>query len=177
MAGIGDLHALAQLILDSAAEALDTIPAYDAGLLGAPARKFISPGLPVIEANCCNQLTVYIPNISGDAMSAGKPELGMLNIIAFTIQISRCIPDGFDQMGNYSPPTPTAIQEAARQLDADAWALWNHLYNLRSSDLLNSLCEKVFFDGINATVPSGGCAGWVAQVRCELGGYLEALST
>lgn len=177
MAGIGDLQTLAQLILDSAAEALDTIPLFDAGLLGAPDRKFVSPGLPVIEASCCNQLTVYVPNLSGNPMDASRPELGMLNIIAFTIQISRCIPSGFDQMGNYKAPSVAALEAASAQLDADAWALWNHLYNLRSSGLLNSLCEKVYFDGINATPPSGGCAGWVAQVRCELEGYLEALST
>lgn len=176
MAGIGDLHALARLLLDSCAEALDTIPTYNAALLGAPSRKFVSPGLPVIEVNCCDQLTVYVQTVTHTALSE-KVQLGAINHVAMIVQISRCIPSGFDQMGNYRPPSTAALDGASTQLDVDAWALWNHLFNLQSSGLLLSLCDEVSFDGISAIVPSGGCAGWTAQVRAQLDGYPETFST
>jgi hypothetical protein len=50
-ADIGDLQLLSQGLLDACAEALDTIPAWDAALLGAPDRQFVSAGLPVWD--CC----------------------------------------------------------------------------------------------------------------------------
>jgi hypothetical protein len=176
MATIGDLDALAHVVLDTAAEALDTVNAYDATLLGAPTRKFVSPGQPVIEVGCCDQLTVFVPQIITTQMEE-RPQLGALNFPMFHIQISRCIPSGFDMMGNYKPPSITALEGPATQLHADAWALWNHLYWAQSSGLIRSLCDQVFFDGINAMPPSGGCAGWIAQLRCQLDGYPVVFGT
>lgn len=176
MPSIGDLDVLAHAVLNTAAEALDTIPAYDATLVGAPARRFVSPGQPVIEVGCCDQLTVYVPLITGVAMEE-RPQLGMIQHSMFQIQISRCIPSGFDDYGNYKPPSTTALEGPAAQLHADAWALWNHLYWAQSSGLIRSLCDQVFFDGIQAMLPSGGCAGWTAQLRCQLDGYPVVFGT
>ena len=182
MAGIGDLHSLAVLLLQSCAEALDTIPSYDATLLGAPDRQFVSPGQPVDD--CCEQLAVHIPavgqaNTSPTGLASGKRHLfGAINHVALSVRITRCIPNGMNaQSGVYTPPSPVSLTEAARQLNADAWALWNHLFNLQSSDLLLSLCDEVFFDGIGAIPPSGGCGGWVLQMHCSLGGYQEVFGT
>jgi hypothetical protein len=176
MGTIGDLDALAHVVLETAAEALDTVHAFDATLAGAPDRQFVSPGQPVIEIGCCDQLSVYVPIITMDQMEP-RPQLGALNHVLFQIQISRCIPTGFDDYGNYKPPATTALEGPAKQLHADAWALWNHLYWAQSSGLIRSLCDQVFFDGINAMLPSGGCAGWTAQLRCQLDGYQVVFGT
>lgn len=182
MGTIGDPHALALLILDSAAEALDTIPAFDATLDGAQTRQFVSPGQPVLD--CCGQLAVYIPTFtaadtSPGGLSTGKRHLhGMINHVSYIIVSSRCIPNGFNaQTGEYKAPPAASLTASAKQLDADGWVLWNHLFNLQSSGLLRSLCDEVFFDGISAMLPSGGCAGWTAQVRASLDGYTESFGT
>jgi len=178
VAGIGDPHAVALLLLESCAEALNTVPTFDADLLGAPARQFISPGQSVDD--CCDQLSVYIPGIAhkSDTRGTGKPHLGAINYVAFTTRITRCIPNGMNpETGMYTPPSATALKASAKQLNADAWALWNHLFNLQSSDLLLNLCSEVFFDGISAIVPSGGCGGWTLQMHVSLEGYPETLST
>ena len=73
---------------------------------------------------------------------------------------------------------PSSLLAAdALQHNADGWALWNHLYNLQSSGLFLTLCDEVFFEGITAAAPAGGCAGWVVSVRAYLGGYPETLGT
>lgn len=182
MADIGTAHAIAQLLLTSSAEALDTVHAFDATLEGAQSRQFLSPGQPVMD--CCGQLAVYIPFINqGDTTpggsNAGKRHLhGATNIVTYQIISSRCIPNGFDPTsGLYSPPLAASLTAAAKQLDYDGWALFNHLFHLQASDLLLNLCDEVFFDGLNALLPSGGCAGWMAQVRAQVDGYVETLST
>ncbi len=181
MGAIGDLNTIADLVLQSCAEALDTVHADDASLLGAPSRQFVSPGAPVLD--CCDQLTVHVQLINSGQTSPGglaggkSHRYGLLNHVTMLVTSTRCIPDGFDLMGNYSAPDPAELDAAAEQLNADAWALWNHLYNLQSSGLLRSLCDEVFLDGVNALVPSGGCAGWLYQLRFALDGYTETLST
>jgi hypothetical protein len=182
MATIGDLHALADALLTASAEALDTVNAYDATLQGAQDRQFVSPGTPVLD--CCDQLTVHIPSIAqGDTtpggLAAGKRHLtGAINIPTFHITSTRCIPVGSTSAsGDFIPPSAASLGEAARQLNADAWALWNHLFWLQASDMLLNLCSEVFFDGIQELPPSGGCAGWLAQVRASLDGYQVSFST
>lgn len=180
MAGTGppDLHGLAVDLLAAMVEALDTIPAYEPTLVGAPDRAFVSPGTPVFD--CCDQVAIHPPFISfGDTspagLAAGKRHIfGAINHVTLLGTATRCIPS-IDDLGR--SPSTTALQEAARQLNADAWALHNHLYNLQSSGLLLSLCDEVFFDGISAVQPSGGCAGWTVTVRAYLDGYTETFST
>lgn len=182
MADIGDLHALAVGILAAGAEALDSVFAYDATLQGAQERQFVSPGIPVLD--CCDQLTVHVAGINQadttpGGMPAGKRHLtGAINHVTFLLTSTRCIPTGStSSTGLYSPPSVASMSEAARQLDADAWALWNHLFWLQASDQLLNLCDEVFFDGISTLPPSGGCAGWVAQIRAYLGGHQVSFST
>lgn len=177
MADLGTAHAIAQLLLESSAEALNTIPAFDPTMEGAQSRQFLSPGQPVMD--CCGQLAVFIPNIAMDGEVTGKRHLhGAKNIVTYHIISSRCIPNGFDpETGVYSPPLAAALTAAAKQINHDGWALYNHLFHLQASGLLLSLCDEVFFDGLNALLPSGGCAGWLVQIRAQVDGYAETLST
>ncbi len=168
MAGPGDLHALSLEVLDASAEALDTIPTYEAHLLGAPARQFVSPNTPVWD--CCDQLAVWPTPLneadtSPGGLAAGhRKKLGRINHVLISVQITRCIPTEVE-------PAPADLTASAEQLNADAWALWNHLFNLAESGGLLTLCKEVFFDGITAVSPTGGCGGWTANIRAQLDGY------
>ena len=69
------------------------------------------------------------------------------------------------------------MEEAAAQLNADAWALWNHLYNLVCAGQLFTFCNGVFWDGLRSIAPQGGCGGWVLNLRVALDGYEEAVTS
>jgi hypothetical protein len=172
-----DLHALCEELLDASVEALDTIPAFAPGLAGAPGRSYVSPGLPALD--CCDQLTVHAASIadavtSPGALSAGRKIAAKINQIGLQVTITRCIPV-VDDSGTL--PTAEEMAAAAEQTNADAWALWNHLYNLWRADLLFSLCGEVFWDGMRSLNPQGGCGGWVLSLRVSLSGYEEALGS
>lgn len=174
MAGPGDLHVLAQEFLDACASALDTIPSYEPHLLGAQDRQFISPGIPAQD--CCEQLAVFVTPVSEadttpGGLAAGKRvKIGRINHVRLFAHTSRCIPTDVE-------PPVGQLNAASEQLNADAWALWNHIFNLIESGQLLTLCQEVFFDGITAMTPSGGCGGWIVNVRVELDGYQEDLGS
>lgn len=178
MAGPGDLHTFAETFLAFCAEALDTIPIYDATLLGAPDRQFVSPGIPVWD--CCEQLAVHVAFINeagttpGDLDAGLRTNRGYINHVTVIGTITRCIPT---MNSDGDPPSPAAQGSAAEQIDADGWALWNHLHNAKASGELLNLCDGMFFDGLLAVVPSGGCAGWTVTVRAAIGGYEELLGS
>jgi hypothetical protein len=173
MTGTGptDLKLLCDDLLNAAVEALDTIPDFAPDLVGAPARAYVSPGLPALD--CCDQLTVHAQQISDKPISpgglqAGKKCAARLAEVALVVTITRCIPI----MGDSEDwPLPVVMDDAAAQLDADAWALWEYLYFLVCSEALFSLCKEVFWDGLTALVPQGGCGGWVMNLRVTLDGY------
>lgn len=174
MAGPGDLQDLCQELLDASAEALDTIPTYEPGLDGAPDRQLISPNTPVWD--CCPQLAIYATPVTeadtapGGLTSGRRTTLGRINHVLFSVEIVRCIPTDIE-------PPAAEITAASAQTNADAWALWNHLFNLIESGQLLTLCQEVFFEGITAVSPSGGCAGWTANIRVQLDGYQEVLGS
>lgn len=188
MAGPGDLHDLAEAVLDEAVEALDSIPDFDPTLEGAPERYFVSPGIPVADfvgRDCCSQIAVWVtPTTEGDTTPAG-PDAGMrssrfawINYVGLNIAASRCIPTGDSSaVGIYTPPSAAVLTEASRQLNADGWALWNHMHNAVHAERILAHCDQVFIDGITAAIPSGGCAGWLLTMRAALGGYSENLGS
>lgn len=176
MAGTGpeDLHALADELLQASIESLDTIPTFNAALLGAPDRSFISPALPVFD--CCEMLTVHVDGISESGTSpqglatGRRATHGRINLVALVVSVVRCIPTAG---GTNDLPTIAAMQAAAEQTNADAWALWNHLFNMIRNDELFALCSQVFWNGMRPIAPSGGCGGWTASFNVQLDGYEE----
>lgn len=175
MAGTGplDLKALADEALAAAIDSLDTIPTFDPDLLGAPDRAFIAPGPPAID--CCDQLTVHVTQLSnapvGDGgLTAGRRLAGSVNWVYLAVTIMRCVPMS-DSAG--TPPSAEDLDAAAEQLDADAWALWNHIPNLWRAGLLFTLCGEVFWDAMRPLGPSGGCGGWVLGLHVSYDGYQD----
>lgn len=174
MAGTGptDLFDKVDEVLQASIDALDTIPSLAPGLLGAPERAFVCSGPPALD--CCNQLTV---NAAPIAEAATRPlELGAgsrhqqqfrKNYVGFTITITRCGPLPEDGM----PPSAESQQAVAEQTYADAWALWNYLWNSERSGRLFTICGGVFNDRLVPLTPSGGCYGWVFSFRAEVEGY------
>lgn len=176
MPGPGDLHALSLELLAATEEALDTIPAYEPTLNGAPDRSFVSPGQPAMD--CCEQLAVQ-PRLVGEAATtpAGLPAgrrfvHGSLNHVSYSIFISRCIPTIIESSaGNISFPAADALTDSSAQLEADVWAIWNHLPRLAAADAFLTLCGELFMDAAQSLLPQGGCGGWEIQVRIRLDGY------
>lgn len=172
MAGVGpaDLHDQCVELLNASIDALDTIPSLAPGLLGAPERAFVSAGTPALD--CCNQLTVNAAPIAEApaqplAMGAGTRHQQQFrkNYVGFTVTVTRC--------GEWSdlPPSEAELEVVSEQTNADAWALWNYLWNLCRSGDLFSICSGVYFDRLAPLTPSGMCSGWVLSMRAELEGY------
>jgi hypothetical protein len=169
-----DLHTLAEDFLQACAEALDTIPVYDATLGGAPDRMFVAPG--PVALDCCDQLAVYVGTIAeGDsAPTPPKASIARINHVTLLATASRCVPVP-DTNGN---PPPTTEQEAsARQINADKWALWNHIYGLITEGLLFDRCCDVIWFGLTALAPNGGCGGSLLTIMVCFDGYEEVPGT
>ncbi len=165
MGAASDLQDLAEDVLAAAEQILATT--------GNPqiARAFVAHGPPALD--CCNQLAVHIGAIGEAATQATsilqpglRHSFARINLTTLLITVTRCHPS-LDDTG--MPPDPDSLTEAAAMLNADAWALWCGLFRMR--DELFEACDLVFFDGSTPLQPQGGCAGWVMQVRFELGGY------
>ena len=168
--GPGDLTDQCNAVLEAAIDALDTIPSLVPGLLGAPERAFVCAGTPALD--CCNQLTVNANPIS--EFPTSPLELGAgtrhkqqfrQNSVGFQITITRCA------VGVEIPPTMEHQEEVAQQTNADAWALWNYLWNEERSGALFSICNGVFNDRLAPLTPSGNCYGWVFSFRATVEGY------
>ena len=168
--GPEDLQALAQEFLDACVEALDTIPMFAPGLGGAPERSFISPGLPAFD--CCDQLTVHVAGVNSDPIQPPKNK-NRVNIVSLVATATRCLPTG----DNQNPPSADDLQDSAAQVNADGWALWNHIFNLIRADLLFTLCGEVLWDGLRSINPQGGCGGYTLNLRVELDGYEETFGS
>lgn len=171
--GPGDLFALADELLDACIEALDTIPVWDATLDGAPTRAFVAPGRPA--ADCCPQLTVNTVGVTDDQLGAPVPGRSYMttrqNQVTLAVTLFRCAPS------DKQIPTEAELTAVATQVNADGWALWNHLFNLVRAGMLFSECGEVKFGPLAALEPQGGCVGWqwVLEVRAD--GFTEALSS
>lgn len=169
MAGTGptDLHALAVEFKDVCVAALDTIPTADPTLSGAPDRTFVSPGTPV--ADCCEQLAVVVNPLAARAAQPGAK--AMINIVTLVAVATRCIPTGVGEGQTYRAPKATELEAAARQIDADGWALWNHVQNAMRDGSFLGQCDVKEFLAMQQLAPAGGCAGWQLTVQASLDGY------
>lgn len=179
------LHAFALEFLGECVDILNTIPTLvpGQGLLGAPERYFVSPGLPAWD--CCEQLAVHAaPMAEADTTPSGldagrrSARFARINHPSFVATITRCVPTGeLTAGGTVKLPESVDLTMAARQINADGWALWNGLFNRVYAGRLLTLCDEVFWDAIIPVVPAGGCAGWTVTMRASLGGYPETLGT
>lgn len=170
MAGVGptDLHDLATEFLAACVEALDSIPTFDATLLGAPARRFVAPG--PVALDCCEQLAVYVGGVTeGDSSpSFPKASTARINRVILSVVASRCVPVP-DANGN--PPPAGEMEESSKQINADQWALWNHIYNLIGAEELFSLCCDVIWGQLVPLSPNGGCGGSRLSITVCFDGY------
>lgn len=179
MAGVGpgDLDLVALDFLNVAAAALDTIPTFDGldTLLGAPARRYLSPGKPVPD---CDQLTVHVARVAEDAtpptgLGAGTRQKQdfRVNLVTLVVTLYRCVP----KIGSDLKAPKTEAQEAAdAQLNADGWALWNTVWNKLRAGTLRPRCSQVYMDSLTALENSGGYGGWALTIRAQVEGYEEA---
>lgn len=172
MAGVGpgDLDLLAHDLLDVCVEALGTIPGYLPTLAGAPVRSFVSPGQPALD--CCDQLTVHVPNVVERAATP-KPSHGRLNVPNLLVTITRCVPTGEITASSYTPPSVAEEEAAAAQMNADGWALWNHIWNQVRAGTFLTRCDQVTVGNLTALIPEGGCGGWTLGFAATLDGYEE----
>ena len=166
-----DLQSLCGAVLDAATAALDTIPGFAPELEGAPGRTYISDGQPALA---CGQLTVNAYTIR----EAATEPLGLgagtrhkqdfrKNLVGVQVWVSRC-------RDTNAPPSPSGVEAVSAQVNADAWALWNYLWNINrqgSTDPLVTICDEFYMDSLTPLQPSGTQAGWVLQLRVELAGY------
>lgn len=170
-----DLYDMAAEVLAACVAALDTLTAVD-GLEGAPARRYVAPGLPAFD--CCDELTVRVALIGQGGVpgvTAGREHsIGRQNLATLIATVTRCTPTGSGTGKSYKPPTEAALEANARQVLADGWVLWNHLSQQIASDtLLGGRCSVAHWDGGRPLDPQGGCAGWIFQLRPEIDGYTE----
>ncbi|GIV03729.1 MAG: hypothetical protein KatS3mg015_2559 [Fimbriimonadales bacterium] len=173
------LNDLCGELLDACVRALDTIPAQVPGLEGAPLLRYVSPGEPA--ADCPPQLTVHVSSLDEASTEPGglgagrRASYGRINHATLIATLFRCVPTGSETKTKYVPPDAISLEQAAKQINADGWALWNHLYNEIRAGLLFSLCQGVFWMGMRSLPPQGGAAGLVLALRIALDGYEETL--
>lgn len=180
MADAGDLFATCEELLAAAAEALDTVPdQLGTDLLGAPERQLIMYGAPIHD--CCEQLVVWVNPVGAGARSPNvmAPDFQVVRP-TFRVHATRCAPKealGAIVNKRYVVPEAEAITEFTRQVHADGWALWNHIFNLVNADLLFTKCGDMVQWGMTSITPMGGCGGWELQFTVQLDGYQEELTT
>lgn len=171
---------MADEFLQAGVSALDTLIAL--GLEGTPERRYVSPGEPAAD---CEQLTVHTigieeaptePTGPGGLATGRRASYGRLNHPAFVMTLFRCVPVPDQGLTKVTPPPVADMEAAARQLNADGWALWNHLYNLVRAQLLWSKCQGIFPGPARALPQQGGFGGWVLAYRVRLDGYEEVLA-
>lgn len=167
-----DLFDVARELLTACAAAVATTDA------GAIDRVFVSPSLPAFD--CCPQLTVHVGNaLEGDSSPLSPPMQPshravdkVVPMVQLTCSVVRCLA-GPDARGN-APPV-SAIEDAARQTNADLWAIWNELRTMKRDGTLFAPREReFFFDPAFPISVQGGCAGWLIPFRVTLGGYRSA---
>src|SRR3954468_19183344 len=134
-------------------------------------RAFVSPGVPAWD---CGQIAVYV----GSAVEADTAPLApplqparrvdqhlMLNMVTLTAVVIRCcVPVPTGEGPNILFPSAASMQEVSDQTNADLWAIWNHLAQMkRAGSLFPPERREFIFDPAVPTAIAGGCAGWQVQ--------------
>lgn len=176
VAAASDLFDAAETLLNAASDALtNEAPA------GPISFQAIWPGLPAYDcvpmlavhaggANVADTYPLQPPLQPGQRIAYGD----MVDLVAFTITVLRCVP-GIEQVSQTSLlPDPDAITASAADCYGDLWAIWNHLKNEHRAGVLfqtPSGRREFFLDPAVPVRTSGGAGGWEIPVRVQLGGY------
>lgn len=160
------------------------LAACEAAVSGAPGgsidRAYVCSGPPAWD--CCPQLTVHAGGPAegdtaplGPPLQAGhRPGLGIVNLVAMTATVLRCVPTVTSE-GDW--PDPAKMEATAQQTDGDCWAIWNYLLTHKRNGTLFAGADgdpdqrEMFLDPAVALTSAGGCAGWELPIRVQLGGY------
>jgi hypothetical protein len=96
-----------------------------------------------------------------------------LRLVQFTVTTLRCVPVVGGQ--GVKLPTPAAMSAAAKTVDDDVWAIWNHLAYLKRNGLLfpPAKTRAMFFDPAISVLTQGGIGGFQLQFRVEIPAYPE----
>jgi hypothetical protein len=164
-----DLVTIGDVILDVVEDALNTLPAEDPNLLGAPPRVLSTPGLPVDD--CCEQVALHVGPIR-TRVSRDTKQVGWIYEVDFNLTVGRCVPTPEVTGKKIELPSVAALEASARQINADGWAIWNALHNAILRDgALPPECGKAAIQPLTPRDPSGGCGGWVGIVTLTVDGY------
>jgi len=179
-----DLYLVQEELLAAAVASLDHIPEVFPELLGAPERQLVAPPGDIVAA--CDQVLVNESGVGSmatrpqsPAAAAGKKHVfGRVTEATLQVAVTRCcLPVGTTSGRIYTPPSAAQEQEAARQLLADGWALWNGLFTrMVRGDLLDR-CSSIGWEGMSPIGPLGACGGHLLTLRVALAGYMEELGS
>lgn len=171
MATVDDLHQIAVHFLTASVDALVYTDA------GPPDRQYVSPGSPPID---CEQVVTCVQTLSEYDLISGSGALSRAHAVnrggkpsaLIQIQVVRCIPVPTDRNGKIILPTPAALQDAARMIDQDGWALWLGLSAaIKHEDgVLHDACSGAERLGGEKLVPQGAFCGWQFSYRVPLDG-------
>lgn len=148
-------------------------------------RRYVSVGLPAFD--CCDpgQLTVHVGGaLEADtapvapALQAGHriQTTGVVNMIVLTATVIRCVPVASTDGKNV--PTIVQLSAASEKIDADLWAIWNHLVHGKRTGVYFAPNEReLVLEPAFAINTQGGCGGWQIPIRVQLSGYQPVLPT
>lgn len=176
-----DAHDAAEAFLDVAVLALDTLPDEDVTLDGAPARRYVAAGTPVVD---CDQVVVWMPTIDevdtapdGNQLAVGlRGQMGRVNLPSYTLMVVRCVP-ALPKQGRSTAPAVEVLSAAAKQTNADAWVCWCGINTARKQGRFNDLCSSVAVGRATAMQTSGGLGGWQLPIYVQLDGYQVPLGS
>lgn len=124
----------------------------------APARAYVSMGVPAWDDCCDGQLVVWWSRVYGSSTFPDADTRPIVcqspwTVVEVNVEIVRCIP-GSDRNGN--PPSVESLEEAARVANVDARAVWTAV----QCCLVNH--REVWEARVTGQVvagPDGGCVG------------------
>jgi hypothetical protein len=169
VAGSTDLYDVAVEYMDACAVALDDTPDR------RPDCIYVSPGPPPWDVMPALMVHVGGPVI-GDTLPL-QPMLaplhrvqitGEVNLVALTATVIRCAP----VLGENGELPIAEMGPVSRQINADLWAIWNHIRAGKRAGALFGPREREFsFEPAVPLNQQGGACGWQITIRTQLDGY------